>query len=88
MYVIGVTLVFFLVVGSFFVSQAFFYSMTGRIFWRAMTPSGIRFSLLPNDSIELDSFMVLEEWAALMFMCSSIVLPLIAFNSMGFISIF
>ena len=88
MFVIGLGLVFFLVIGVLIAAQAFFYTMTGRIFWRAMVPSKVRFSILPEDKVELDSFMVLEEWVALMFMCSFLVLPIIAINSIGFIHIF
>lgn len=88
MQIAGLLMVIMLCSGGFMLAQAFFFHQTGRTFWRAMMPSGIRYTLLPDDKIELDSFMVMEEWAALMFLGSFILLPLIALNVIGFISFF
>lgn len=86
MQIAGLLMVMMLCSGGFLLAQAFFFHHTGRTFWRAMVPSALRFTLLPEDKVELDSFMVMEEWAALMFLGSFILLPLIALNVTGFIS--
>ncbi len=88
MHIAGLFLVIIICGGGFTLAQAFFFHHTGRAFWRAMIPSGLRFTIVPNDKVELDSFMVLEEWAALLFLGSFILLPLLALNVIGFISFF
>lgn len=86
MQIAGAFMVFMLVCGGFALAQAIFYQHTGRAFWRAMMPSVLRYTILPDDKVELDSFMVLEEWVAIVFLGSMSMLPLIALNTMGFIS--
>ncbi len=72
----------------FLLAQAIFYHHTGRTFWRAMVPTSLRYTILPEDSVELDSFNVMEEYVALMCMGSFFILPLIALSVMGFMSLF
>ena len=86
MQIAGALIVMMLFCGGFAMAQAIFYQHTGRAFWRAMIPSGLRYTILPDDKVELDSFMVLEEWVAIIFMGSMLMLPLVALNTMGFIS--
>ncbi len=88
MQVAGLVLVMLLFFGGFLLAQAIFYHHTGRTFWRAMVPAGLRYTLLPKDNVHLDSFAVMEEYAALMFMASLLILPLIALSTMGFLSLF
>ena len=84
----GFVLVTLLFCGGFMLAQAIFFHQTGRIFWRALVPSGLRYAILPKDKVHMDSFMVMEEYAALLFLGSFLLLPLIAINVMGFISFF
>ncbi|NLI75767.1 MAG: hypothetical protein GX442_04915 [Candidatus Riflebacteria bacterium] len=84
----GYFMAFILCVGALGVAQAIFVNMTGRTFWRAMVPQELRFQVKPDDEVRLDSFMQLEEWAALLFCGAFLVLPLIALDAMGFIAIF
>jgi hypothetical protein len=88
MHVAGVFMVMTLFFGGFLLAQALFFQHTGRTFWRAMVPTSLRFTLLPADKVAMDSFMVMEEWAALMFLGALLMLPMIAINIMGFIKIF
>lgn len=88
MAVAGVFLVMILFFGGFATAQAIFYQQTGRMFWRAMVPTAIRFAVAPEDQVALDSYMVMEEWAAVMFLGSYMMLPLIVLNVMGFIRVF
>lgn len=88
MHIAGLFMVLILCSGGFVLAQAFFFHHTGRTFWRAMVPSALRFTFLPGDKVELDSFMVMEEWSALLFLASFLVLPMIAMNVIGFISLF
>jgi hypothetical protein len=88
MQVAGVFLTMILFFGGFALAQAIFWQQTGRMFWRAMVPTALRFTFLPDDRVELDSFMVMEEWAAIMFMGAFLMLPLIVINVMGFVSFF
>ncbi|MFZ5950478.1 MAG: hypothetical protein ACOYXC_07220 [Candidatus Rifleibacteriota bacterium] len=88
MAVAGVFLVMTLFFGGLATAQAIFYQQTGRMFWRAMVPTAIRFTVAPDDKVALDSFMVMEEWAALMFLGSFLMLPLIVLNVMGFVGLF
>lgn len=88
MQIAGLIMVMILFTGGFLVAQAIFYHHTGRTFWRAMVPAGLRYTILPKDSVQLDSFAVMEEYAALMFFASFIMLPLIALSVMGFLSLF
>lgn len=88
MQVAGLMMAITLVFAGFMLAQAIFYHHTGRTFWRAMVPAGLRYTILPNDSVQLDSFAVVEEYAALMFLGSFLLLPLIALSVMGFLTIF
>ena len=82
--IISITLVF----GGFALAEILFYSLNGRFFWRAFVPAMLRFSLFPNDKVELDCYDILTEYASLMLYCSSLVLPFIALNFMGFVHLF
>ncbi|NLF96913.1 MAG: hypothetical protein GX569_09265 [Candidatus Riflebacteria bacterium] len=84
----GFVLVTLLFCGGFMLAQAIFFHHTGRTFWRAFVPSGVRYSVLPKDRVHMDSFMVMEEYAALLFLGSFLLLPLIALSVMGFIALF
>ncbi|RCK80798.1 MAG: hypothetical protein OZSIB_2686 [Candidatus Ozemobacter sibiricus] len=84
----GYFMAFLLCVGGLAVAQAIFWKMTGRAFWRAMVPQEWRFAVKPDDPVRMDSFMQLEEWAALLFCGAFLVLPLIALDTLGFIAIF
>ena len=88
MHIAGLFLLMLLLPGAFMMAQALFFHHTGRTFWRAMVPTTLRFMVLPQDKIEMDSFMVMEEWAALIFLGSFLMLPMIALNVMGFIALF
>lgn len=88
MTVAGVFFTMIVLFGGFVVAEVIFYQQTGRMFWRAMVPSAIRFSLLPDDKVTLDSYMVMEEWAAVMFLGSFLMLPMIVLNVMGFVHFF
>ncbi|MFZ2958470.1 MAG: hypothetical protein WA705_16405 [Candidatus Ozemobacteraceae bacterium] len=85
---LGYTWVVILFITGIGFAEAIFWSLKGRAIWRAMVPYETRRMLLPQDHVKMDSFMVLEEWAALLFMGSCLTLPLIALNFMGFIHIF
>ncbi|MBU1107570.1 MAG: hypothetical protein KKB51_12945 [Candidatus Riflebacteria bacterium] len=84
----GFVLVTLLFCGGFMLAQAIFFHQTGRTFWRALLPAGIRYAILPKDKVHMDSFMVMEEYAALLFLGSFLLLPLIALSVMGFIAFF
>ncbi len=84
----GLIMVMILFFGGFLLAQAIFYHHTGRTFWRAMVPAGLRYTILPHDKVHLDSFAALEEYAALMFFGSFMLLPLIALSVTGFLSLF
>lgn len=88
MQVVGLMMVMVLFFGGFLVAQAVFYHHTGRTFWRAMIPAALRYTIVPKDSVTLDSFSVMEEYAALMLFGSFFMLPLIALSVMGFLSLF
>lgn len=88
MHIAGLFLLMLLIPGGFMLAQAVFFHHTGRTFWRAMVPTTLRFMVLPKDSVEMDSFMVMEEWSALIFLGSFLMLPMIALNVMGFIALF
>ncbi len=82
--IISITLVF----GGFAIAEMLFYLLNGRFFWRAFVPAMLRFALFPNDKVELDCYDVLTEYASLMLYGSSLVIPFIALNYMGFVHIF
>ncbi len=88
MFLAGLLMSLTIVFGGFTIAQILFYNLNGRFFWRAFVPSFIRFSLVPNDKIELDCYDVLTEYASFMLYCSSLVLPFIALNFMGFVHFF
>ena len=88
MFLAGLILSITLVFGGFAVAEALFYLLNGRFFWRAFVPAAIRFTLFPNDKVEMDCFDVLTEYASLMLYGSSLVIPFIALNYMGFVHIF
>ena len=88
MLVAGVFLTMLMFFGGFALAQAIFFHHTGRMFWRAMLPTALRFTFLPDDRIKMDSFMVMEEWAAIMFLGAFLMLPMIAINVMGFVNFF
>ena len=88
MQVAGYFFAFLLCVGGLACAEGIFIAMTGRAFWRAMVPFEIRHQFHPDDEVRMDSFMILEEWAALLFSGAFLTLPMIALNTMGFISIF
>ena len=81
-------MIFILATGGFALAQGIFWRMTGRAFWRAMVPLELRRVVQPSDPIKMDSFMYLEEWAALLFYGAYLVLPLVAIHVMGFLKIF
>ena len=82
--IISITLVF----GGFALAEILFYLLNGRFFCSVFVPSMLRFTLFPNDKVELDCYDVLTEYASLMLYCSSLVIPFIALNFMGFVHIF
>ena len=88
MFLAGLILSITLVFGGFAVAETLFYLLNGRFFWRAFVPAALRFTLFPNDKVEMDCFDVLTEYASLMLYCSSLVIPFIALNYMGFVHIF
>jgi hypothetical protein len=88
MQVAGVFLTMMLFFIGLIAAQGIFFQQTGRMFWRAMVPTALRFTILPEDKVAMDSFMVMEEWAALMFLGSFLMLPMIALNVMGFAGFF
>ena len=73
---------------GFAFSEGIFWKMTGRTYWRAMVPDNFRKKIIPTDKVKMDSFMVMEEWTALMLYCAYLGLPMIALNTMGLIHIF
>lgn len=77
-----------LLFGGLAVAQGIFFQQTGRLFWRAMVPTNLRFTLVPEDKVSMDSFMVMEEWAAIMFLGAFLMLPMIALSVMGFNNFF
>lgn len=88
MYFAGAVLVFFLFTGGFAIAELVFYRHTGRLFWRALLPPGLRYAVLPSDPVCLDAFMVMEEYAAAIFCGSFILLIMLAMHIIGFISLF
>lgn len=88
MYIAGAILITLLAVGSFTLAQIFFFRHTRRAFWRALVPTSIRYMILPDDTVHMDSFMVMEEYATIMFCGAFLLLPLIALNVAGLISLF
>ncbi|MBF0545379.1 MAG: hypothetical protein HQM08_13145 [Candidatus Riflebacteria bacterium] len=73
---------------GFAMAEYMFFQISGRTFWRVLIPPEIRLSMYPDDPISLDSFMVLEEWVAILFYASCMTLPTIALNFMGLINLF
>ena len=88
MLVAGVFLSIFLIFGGFALAEMLFYLLNGRFFWRAFIPSILRFTIFPDDKIELNEYDVLTEYGSFMLYCSFLVLPFIALNYMGFLHIF
>jgi hypothetical protein len=88
MQIAGAFMVMTLFFGGFMLAEAIFLHQTGRMFWRAMVPTALRFMILPEDRIEMDSFKVMEEWSALMFFGAYLMLPLMALSVMTFIYLF
>lgn len=86
MHFAGLVFVLVLFIGGFVTAQLTFYKMTGRTFWRAMLPTTVRLTLIPEDKVAMDSFMVMEEWAAITLYGSFLTLPLFTLNAMGFIN--
>ncbi|NCB40910.1 MAG: hypothetical protein EOM80_19315 [Erysipelotrichia bacterium] len=88
MQVAGLMLVLILFFCGFLTAEAIFYHYTGRTFWRAVVPTALRYAIFPDDKVELDSFAVMEEYAAMMLMGSFLILPLTAMTVMGFLKLF
>jgi hypothetical protein len=88
MYFIGAVLTIVLIFGGFTLAEVLFYILNKRFFWRAFTPSYIRFTLFPDDKIELDCYDILTEYMSLMLYGTALVIPFIAMNYMGLIKIF
>ncbi|MBQ3643718.1 MAG: hypothetical protein II961_03895 [Candidatus Riflebacteria bacterium] len=88
MFLAGLIMSITLVVGGFSIAEILFYLLNGRFFWRAFIPAALRFSIFPDDKIELDCYDVLTEYTSLMLYCSGLVLPFIALNYMGFVHFF
>lgn len=85
MHFVGFFLVIFLFITGFSIAEFAFYTMTGRGLWRAIIPTKLRFMILKNDKVEMDSFMIMEELAAIIFTFSMLLLPMIALHFTGFI---
>lgn len=88
MFLFGLFISIILIFGGFIVAEILFYNINQRFFWRAFIPSYIRFTLLPNDTVELDCYDVLLEYFSLMIYCSALVLPFFALNFMGLVKLF
>ena len=88
MFIAGLIMSITLVFGGFTVAEILFYLLNGRFFWRAFIPAALRFTIFPDDKIELDCYDVLTEYTSLMLYCSGLVLPFIALNFMGFVHLF
>ncbi len=88
MKIAGIFLLFMLFTGGFAASQALFYALTGRLYWRAFCPTQVRFSIKTKDKVKFDSFMAVEEYSAVILLGSFLLLPIIAMNSIGFVSFF
>jgi hypothetical protein len=88
MIIAGFILLAFTFFAAFVAAQFFFYRYTKRIFWRAFMPLALRKTLLPDDTIKMDVFTVIEEYIALFLVGSFMMLPIIAISSMGFLSVF
>ena len=88
MFLAGLIMSITLIIGGFTVAEILFYMLNGRFFWRAFVPAALRFTLFPEDKVELDCYEVLTDYASLMLYCSGLVLPFIALNFMGFVHIF
>lgn len=88
MLVVGTFVVIVMFLTGLLIAQVLFFQKTGRFFWRAIVPTYFRYLLFPNDKVELDSFMIVEEWSALILFGSFFMLPLIALNVMGIIFFF
>lgn len=85
MYLAGFLLLSALVFGSIAVTEALFFQMNGRFLWRAFIPAFIRFTIFPEDKIELDCYDILTEYASVMLLGSGLMLPIIAMNYMGLV---
>ena len=84
----GYSLLAFLFFTSLAMAQYVFWRKTGRIFWRAIVPYEMRQALFPSDTLRLDPWMALEEWAAILLMGGYLTLPVVALNFIGLISFF
>ncbi|MCK9457762.1 MAG: hypothetical protein M0R31_10775 [Candidatus Riflebacteria bacterium] len=51
-------------------------------------PLALRKTLLPDDTVKMDVFTVMEEYIAALLIGSFIMLPTIALSCMGFLSLF
>jgi hypothetical protein len=85
---IGIPLFLITVMGGLLLAQYVFWRKTKRFFWRALLPYAARKSLVPDDTLKLDPWMVFEEWAAMLFLGSFLTLPMIALNLIGFLKFF
>lgn len=85
MFLAGFLLSLTIVFGGFTLAQILFYNLNGRFFWRAFLPAFFRFTIIPDDKIELDCYDVLTEYAAVLLLGSFMVLPFIALNHIGFV---
>lgn len=88
MIIAGLILIVFIFFVAFVAAQFFFYRYTKRAFWRAFMPLALRKTLLPDDTVKMDVFTVMEEYIAALLIGSFIMLPTIALNCMGFLSLF
>lgn len=85
MYFAGFVFTLTLVFGGLALAEIFFYNLNGRFFWRAFIPAALRFTILPDDKVEMDCYDVLTEYTALMLLGSFLALPFIALNFIGFV---
>jgi hypothetical protein len=86
MSLIGILLSLTLIFGGFLITEIFFYYFNNRFIWRAFTPSFIRFTIFPEDKVELDCYDVFVEYVYIMLWGSFLVIPFICLNFMGLIN--
>lgn len=88
MELIGIPILFLLFGMGLAVAQYVFFRKTGRTFWRGLLPFELRKVVAPEDTMRLDSWMIVEEWTAFLLLGGYLTLPVLALNFIGFLHMF
>ena len=86
--IIGYVLFGIFLMGGLIAAETLYYRHSGRLFWRGFVPQALRLSLMPQDEVRVDAWMVMEETVILLLTGAFLTLPLIALDFIGFLKVF